>query len=58
MITENGTQRHTLTRKQLEETYKCLDNYIADCTESEAKANKEHFIAIKTLIHKHIQEAK
>lgn len=58
MITENGTQRHTLTRKQLEETYRYLDDYIADCTESEAENNKEHFIAIKSLIHKHIQEAK
>lgn len=48
---ENGVTRHAMTYEQLEKLYKQLDEFIADCTVAEYERNKDHFIAIKTLIH-------
>ena len=55
MINENGTLRHTLTLDELTELYRKIDNFIADCTEEEAKTNKSIFIAIKTLVHQRMR---
>lgn len=48
---ENGVTRHAMKYEQLEKLYKQLDEFIADCTVAEYESNKDHFIAIKTLIH-------
>lgn len=50
-VDEKGVTRHAMTYEQLEKLYKQLDGFIADCTVAEYESNKEHFIAIKTLIH-------
>ena len=52
MVTdENGVIRHAMRERDLDALYKQLDEFIADCTVAEYESNKEHFIAIKTLIH-------
>ena len=48
--------RHLIDRGKLERLYRDLDRYIADCTPEEVKENRESFIRIKSLIHKHILE--
>lgn len=55
-IEENGIKRHLLTREELEELYKKIDNLVADCTYQEFQEHKESFIDIKTLIHQRINE--
>lgn len=56
MIQENGAKRHTMTKESLEGFYRAVDNFLADCTAQEASENRDAFIAIKTLIHKRLQE--
>lgn len=48
---ENGVMRHAMRERDLDALYKQLDEFIADCTVAEYERNKDHFIAIKTLIH-------
>ena len=48
---ENGVLRHAMRQNELDALYKQLDEFIADCTVAEYESNKEHFIAINTLIH-------
>ncbi len=51
-----GATRHTLSRDDLQDLYRKLDNFLADCTLEEAEENKDAFIKVKTLIHEHMQE--
>lgn len=55
-IDEVGATRHAMSKEELDELYKRLDNFIADCTIEEAKENREIFIKIKTLIHQRMRE--
>lgn len=45
-----------MTKESLEGFYRAVDNFLADCTAQEASENRDAFIAIKTLIHKRLQE--
>lgn len=38
---EFGAVRHVMTAKELDDLYKRLENFIADCTRSEVDANRD-----------------
>ena len=38
---ELGAVRHAMTAKELDDLYKRLENFIADCTRSEVDANRD-----------------
>ena len=55
MITDNnGAKRYTMTKEELNQLYKRLENFIADCTFEEYKENKEAINGVLSLIHKHL----
>lgn len=42
MVTDEfGAVRHAMTAKELDDLYKRLENFIADCTRSEVDANRD-----------------
>lgn len=53
---EQGITRHEMPRFKIEYLYNQLQNFIADCTVEEFRANKQAFTAIKTLLHQRMQE--
>lgn len=53
-----GATRHAMSDKELNELYKRLENFIADCTIEEAKENRDAFVKVQTLIHQRIRENK
>lgn len=57
-IDEVGATRHAMSDKELNELYKRLENFIADCTIEEAKENRDAFVKVETLIHQRIIENK
>lgn len=57
IIDEVGEIRHSMSKKELNELYKKLDNFIADCTIEEAKQNRDAFVKVQTLIHQRMREA-
>lgn len=58
IIDEVGATRHAMSDKELNELYKRLENFIADCTIEEAKENRDAFVKVETLIHQRIRENK
>lgn len=52
---EQGVTRHAMPRFKIESLYNQLQNFIADCTVDEYKANEQAFTAIKTLLHQRMQ---
>lgn len=57
-IDEVGATRHAMSDKELNELYKRLENFIADCMVEEAKENRDAFVKVQTLIHQRIRENK
>lgn len=57
-IDEVGATRHAMSDKELNELYKRLGNFIADCTIEEAKENRDAFVKVETLIYQRIRENK
>lgn len=57
-IDEVGATRNAMSEKELNELYKRLENFIADCTIEEAKENRDAFVKVQTLIHQRIRENK
>lgn len=55
-VDEQGAQRHTLTRAELQSIYNGLDKLRADCTLDECVEIGDAFIKVFTLIHKHMNE--
>ena len=49
---ELGAVRHAMTAKELDELYKRLENFIADCTRSEVDANRDALNKVQSMIHK------
>lgn len=49
--------KHIMTYKELLDVYRKIDNFLADCTEEEADANRDAFIKIKTLIHQRMRHS-
>lgn len=59
MVTDElGAVRHAMTAKELDDLYKSLENFIADCTFEEAKENRDAFVKVETLIYQRIRENK
>lgn len=54
IVDESGARRYTMTREQLQKVYKQFEQFVADCTESEYRENKQAITAVYTLIHRHI----
>ena len=54
IVDESGARRYTMTREQLQKVYKQFEQFVADCTESEYRENKQAIGAIYDLIKKHI----
>lgn len=53
---DQGAIRHSMSRDDLNELYRKLDNFIADLTHEEAEQSRDAFNAVKTIIHQRIQE--
>lgn len=53
---DQGAIRHSMSRDDLNELYRRLDNFIADLTCEEAEQNRDAFNAVKTIIHQRMQE--
>lgn len=57
-VDEVGAIRHAMSDKELNELYKRLENFIADCTVEEAKESRDAFVKVQTLMHQRIRENK
>lgn len=57
-VDDIGATRHQMSYDELNELYKRLDNFIADCTFEEAKENRDAFVKVKTMIHQRMRETK
>lgn len=57
-VDEVGAIRHAMSDKELNELYKRLEDFIADCTIEEAKENRDAFVKVQTLMHQRIRENK
>ena len=53
MKDEFGAERHTLTKEYLDDLYRRLDEFIADCTKEEVDLNREAINKVQTMIHQH-----
>lgn len=53
---EQGALRHSMSRDDLDDLYRRLDNFIADLTCEEAEQNRDAFNAVKAIIHQRMQE--
>lgn len=51
---DDGARRYTMTVPELENLYKRLENFIADCTRLEYERNREHINAVFSLLHEHM----
>lgn len=59
MVTDElGAVRHAMTAKELNELYKRLENFIADCTVEEAKESRDAFVKVQTMIYQRMRETK
>ena len=57
-IDEAGATRHAISDKELNESYKRLENFIADCTVEEAKESRDAFVKVQTMIYQRMRETK
>ena len=57
-IDEVGATRHAMSDKELNELYKRLENFIANCTFEEAKENRYAFVKVQTMIYQKMRETK
>ena len=53
-VDEVGAIRHAMSDKELNELYKRLENFIADCTVEEAKESRDAFVKVQTMIYQRI----
>lgn len=52
---EFGVVRHAMTAKELNDLYKSLENFIADCTRSEVDDNRDALNKVKSMIHQRMR---
>ena len=57
-VDEVGATRHAMSDKELNELYKRLENFIADCTVEEAKESRDAFVKVQTMIYQRMRETK
>ena len=55
-IDNTGATRHAMGRKELNELYKQLENFIADSTPGEVERNQMELARVKTMIAERIRE--
>lgn len=56
MVTDElGAVRHAMTAKELDDLYKRLENFIADCTRSEVDANRDALNKVQSMIHQRMR---
>lgn len=55
-IDNTGATRHAMERKELNELYKQLENFIADLTIQEWRDNMSELARVKTMIADRIRE--
>lgn len=55
-VDSTGATRHAMGRKELNELYKQLDNFIADSTPGEVERNQMELQRVKTMIADRIRE--
>lgn len=53
---ETGATRHAMERKELNQLYKQLENFIADSTPGEFERNQMELARVKTIIADRIRE--
>lgn len=58
LVDEVGATRHAMSKVELNELYRKLENFIADCTIEEAKENRDAFVKVQMLIHQRMRETK
>lgn len=59
MVTDElGAVRHAMTAKELDDLYKRLENFIADCTRSEVDANRDAINKVQSMIHQRMRLTK
>lgn len=54
VVETDGTQRYSLTREHLEQLYKEVEDFVADCPREEYEENKETISSFLSLLHHHI----
>lgn len=52
----DGAIRHLMSKEDLLDLYRKIDNFMADCTKEEVGHFKQDFIGVKTLIHQRMQQ--
>ena len=50
-----GATRHAMSYDELNELYKQLENFIADCTVEEAKESQNAFVKVQSMIHQRMR---
>lgn len=55
-VDEVGAIRHAMSDKELNELYKRLENFIADCTIEEAKENRDAINRYNEVIEKYFDK--
>ena len=55
-VDNTGATRHAMGRKELNELYKQLENFIADSTPGEVERNQMELARVKTMIAERIRE--
>ena len=55
-VDNTGATRHALGRKELNELYKQLENFIADSKPGEVERNQKELARVKTMIAERIRE--
>ncbi len=57
-VDEVGATRHAMSKVELNELYRKLENFIADCTVEEAKESRDAFVKVQTMIYQRMRETK
>lgn len=55
-VDNTGATRHAMGRKELNELYKQLENFISDSTPGEVERNQMELARVKTMIAERIRE--
>lgn len=52
---ELGAVRHAMTAKELDDLYRRLENFIANCTRLEVETNRDALNKVQTMIHQRMR---
>lgn len=57
-VDNTGATRHAMSKAELSDLYKRLENFIADCTRNEVDANRDALNKVQTMIPQRMRETK